>query len=841
MAMTTPAEAVPQLAWHALDPSTALSCLDSRPTGPPEPERVARRARVGRNEVRTRKPKRWPSELAESLTEPLQLLLIVVAILSGVFGEVADAAVIAAVIVVVAVVETTTEVRAARAIDALRALTAPTARLVTSSGVATVPAADLVPGDVIAVEAGDVVPADARILRAAGLRSDESTLTGEAQPISKSEQPVPLDTDLANRTSVIFAGTPVLAGDATAVVVATGDHSQLGAIGKLVADAKEPPTPLQIALGQLAKVILLFAIAASVVVPIVGILAGQPIHDMVLSGLTVAFATIPEELPILVVVLLAVGGRQLARRGALLRRLRAGEALGAVSVVVTDKTGTLTENRLTLAGITGTPEHVFAVAVAAQPSTGAGREPLEEQLAAAAHAAGVGPPGVQVAAYPFDPQRRLVSRVRRGRDGGLWLAASGAPEQVLSRCMLGPNQAAATGGEVQRLAEQGMRVIALADRDLEAVPADRDQAESGLSFAGLAWFTDPLRDGVPGAISELSTAGVQTIVVTGDHPATAAAIAAQAGLPPGHLVARGEQLMTMPDGNLDSLLTHGTVVARATPATKHRIVQRLQARGESVAVTGDGANDAPALAAADVGIALGRHGADLARAAAGLVLTDDAYPTVVAAVRAGRNISAQLRRAVAFYLGAKLALVIVLLVALAAGQPIPFTPVQIVLLEIFMDLGASVAFVAEPAAPHAMQRPPRPTGTRFLDQTARSALFTVAITLTIATLPSYLVLAHTDIGVARSAATLGWLAGHALIAWTLRTRPRLSWRDNPAFPAWACVATIVGLVITLTPAGHFLHLRPLTSTALAITAIGIAIAVLTAWAAERLLRLPQRL
>jgi P-type Ca2+ transporter type 2C len=829
--------------WHALDAETVLARLESGPDGLSEAERARRLAAHGPNlPAEQPKPEPWWEELGESVTEPLQLLLIAVAVLSAVFGELRDAIAIAAIIAAVAVTEAVTEVRAARSIDALRAMTAPTARLRRETTTLEVPAATIVPGDVLAVEAGDIVPADARVLGARGLRVDESTLTGEAAPAGKSEQPVPEPAGLAGRSGLLYAGTAVTAGEGHAVVVATGRDSELGKLGRLVAETREPPTPLQLAMSQLARAVLAAAIGASVLVPAVGLAAGQPWRDMLLAGLTVAFATVPEELPILITLLLALGGRQLPRHGALLRRLRAGETLGAVTTLVTDKTGTLTENRLGLASITGDRRAVLATAVASQPQRAARREPMEAELARAAAGAGITAGGDEVAAFPFDPGRQLVSRGRRASDGQIVLAVSGAPEAVLARCTLDAAARADVSATLARLTGDGRRVIGFARRLLSGVPADRDAAETGLEYLGLAAFTDPLRAGVPAAVTALTTAGVSTIVVTGDHPATAAAAAALAGLPAGQVIS-GADAGAMPDAELQASLRHGTVIARATPALKHRIVRLLQQRGEIVAVTGDGANDAPALAAANVGIALGRRGADLARAAAGMILTDDAYPTVTAAIAKGRNITAQLRRAVSFYLGAKLGLVTILVTALAAGLPIVFQPVQIVLLELFMDLGASVAFVAEPESPGAMRRPPRPPGTGFLDTSVLAAIITTAAALTIAVLPGYLLLGHSTatIGQARAAAVLAWLAAHALIAWTLRTQPGLPWRANPAFPAWALTALAAGLTLTLTPAGQLIGLQPLPLSWLPAVAGLVVLATLTALAAARAPLLARRL
>lgn len=830
-------------AWCALDTAAVLARTGSGPAGLTDAERARRLAAGGANLTEgPRKRESWLEELGEAVTEPLQLLLIAVAVLSAVFGQVRDAIAIGAVIAAVAVTETVTEVRASRAIEALREMTAPMARLIRRGRTAEVPAATLVPGDVLAVEAGDIVPADARVLSARGLRADESTLTGEAEPAGKTEHPVPEQTELAGRSSLLHAGTAVVAGEGTAIVVATGPRTELGRLGRLAADTREPPTPLQTGMRQLARAVLIAALAASILVPAVGLAAGQPWRQMLLAGLTVAFATVPEELPILVTLLLALGGRQLARQGALLRRLRAAETLGAVTTLVTDKTGTLTVNELHLDQITGNRDEVLAIALACQPPGPARREPMEAELARAAAGAAIPAPGDELAAFPFDPDRHLVSRARRAGDGGVLLAVAGAPEAVLARCAIQPASRTEVEVAVARLAARGMRVIAFASRSLAAIPVDRDAAEQDLHYAGLAAFTDPLREGVPAAVGTLTAAGVATIVVSGDLPVTAATAAVLAGLPVAEVIG-GSDAGAMPDGQLQDSLRHGTVIARATPALKHRIVRLLQARGEIVAVTGDGANDAPALAAANAGIALGRHGADLARAAAGVILTDDAYPTVTAAIARGRNITAQLRRAVAFYLGAKLALVTILVAALAAGWPIVFQPVHIVLLELFMDLGASVAFVAEPTAPTAMRRPPRPPGTGFLDASVITAIAATAGSLTLAVLPAYLILAGSGAttGQARAAAVLAWLAAHVLIAWMLRTQPGLSWKVNPAFPAWAAAALTAGIAAALTPAGRIIGLQPVPARWLPLVGGLVLAATFAAAAAARAPLLARRL
>src|SRR3954468_14909958 len=413
---------------HAEPPQAVWERTDSRPGGLTAAEVASRRGTVT---ARTEGGQAGVvlGELAESLAEPLMLLLIVVAVLSAIFGELRDAIAIFVVIVIIGAVEAIAEVRAKRALRALRDLSAPTA-LVRRAGVAhAVPVDALAIGDVLLVEAGSLVAADARVVVADGLAADESRLTGEPVPAAKGTEPVDADAPLAERSSLLHAGTAVLAGAGEAVVVALGDDTEIGRVGRLVADAKEPPTPLQRAMAELARYALVVAVAACVLVPLLGVLRGQPAREMLLDGLTLAFATIPEELPILVTALVALGGLRLAQQGVLLRRLRAAEAVGATTVLLADKTGTLTENRLLIEHIDGDRKHVLTVAAAAHGAAPA-RDPVDRALA---EAAGERPAIGRPARHPFDPVRRRESAVWREPDG-MWVAVKGAPEAVLDAC-----------------------------------------------------------------------------------------------------------------------------------------------------------------------------------------------------------------------------------------------------------------------------------------------------------------------------------------------------------------------------------------------------------------------
>ena len=812
------ADRAPVVPAHAETLAALWERTDSRPGGLTSEEVEERRGTVV---VRTERSQTMAvlGELVEAVVEPLQLLLVAVGVLSAIFGELRDAIAIFVVIALVSAVEAISEVRAKRALRALRNLSAPNALVRRAGTVATIPVEALVIGDVLLVEAGSVVAADARVVEADGLATDESRLTGEPVAAAKGPDPVAADVPLAERSSVLHAGSAVVSGAGEGLVVAVGPDTEIGRLGRLVAEAREPPTPLQRAMAELARAALIVAVTACLVVPLVGVLRGQPAREMLLDGLTLAFATIPEELPILVTVLVAIGGLRLAQQGVLLRRLRAAEAVGAITVLLADKTGTLTENRLRIERIYGDREHVLTVAAAAH-GTAAAQDPVDRALV---EAAGERTSSERPARNPFDPVRRRESAVWCEADGA-WVAVKGAPEAVLEACAMSEADRASVLERVGRLADDGLRVIAVAERRVAAIPGGAADAETDLAFVGLAAFHDPLRPGVGDAVAELAHAGVRTIVVSGDHPETVAATAREAGVNAPEVMHGGAPLDALDDDELAERLRGEAVIARATPEDKLRLVRVLQDRGEAVAVTGDGVNDAPALAAANVGIAMGARGTDLAREASDLVLVDDAYPTIVDAVEGGRGLASQLRRAVAFYLGAKIALVVVIAVPLAMGLPAPFHPVHIVILELFMDVGASVAFVSEPPAPGAMDHPPRDPARRFLDDTQLSAIALTAVALTAAVLPTFLFV-HAGWGtdMAIAAAVAGWLVANVAVAWTLRARPGLAWRSNVAFPAWALIAVASAVMLSLTAAGATLGVAPLTAGAAGIT-VGVAAA-----------------
>jgi Ca2+-transporting ATPase len=763
----------------------------------------------------------------EEVREPMIVLLLITGVLYGIWGELEDTLTIFVVILALVSAEVLNERRAKQAIDALIKLSEPTSPVIRGGQHREISAEQIVPGDVIAIEAGRRIPADARLTEAYGLAVDESALTGESVAVEKvSDLILPQSTPLAERRNLIFAGTTAVRGRGTAVVVAIGMNTEVGRVARLAREAEAPRTPLQKAMKELSQSLAWLAISFSVLIPWLGWALGrQPLRQMILTGLALAFSVIPEELPIIVTMVLALGGYRLSKRNAIIKHLQAVETLGAVTVIATDKTGTLTENRTEVSRVD--PEErrrkVLEIGVLCNDAfeTGQG-DPLETALLRSAREAGIDAAALRRSRhlrqdFTFDNTRKRMSVVYES-DGESWVTVKGAPEGVLSLCTsvwdaARPRQISETDRQAAlasaaQMANEGLRVVAFAERKTHRSALSQIQAECDLTFVGLAGFSDPPRPDVRQAIAACLTAGIRPLMVTGDHPSTAKAIAAQIDLDGGHCLLTGPELDAMTDEALKRSVADVSIYARTTPEQKLRIVRALQGCGEIVAATGDGINDAPALAAADVGIAMGQTGTDVAREAADMVLADDNFATIVHAIEEGRVSFENLRKGVRYYLACKAALISIALVPVLMGVPVPFAPIQIILMELFMDLAASAAFVAEPAEAGLMRQPPRDPKTKFLDRSMVLSMVAAAAGLFAAVCCVYLATWHSGAGLiaAQTMAFATWLLGHVFLAWNLRTEreplPRVGLFTNWVMVVWTMATVALLLVATLVPTGQ---------------------------------------
>ena len=554
------------------------------------------------------------------------------------------------------------------------------------------------PGDILVLAAGARLAADARVLRSMSLALDESALTGESFPKEKA----PNDD--------IFAGTIVVAGEAMAEVTATGARTRIGQMGQRLEELQPQKTPLQLAMKALAAKLVWVALGVSGVIVLIGMLRGADFRQMVLTGLALAFATIPEELPIITTMVLGLGSYVLSRHNFLVKRIRATETLGSATVIVTDKTGTLTESRMRVASVYPVRAEVRVIEHALGAVSPQSWDALDQALLEYAAGIGVTSAGGEILRLRHVGNgRRSRATIRREPAGavrsepaGIRLYLSGAPEEVFARCARVSNDMRQA---LTAEAGLGRRVIAVGTRALSSPEATGiwDKVERQLELSGLVSFADPPWPGVKETLARTAAAGIRTIMVTGDHPATAATIAREVGIPAQRTLT-GAELDQLSDEALAQVVGSVSIYARALPEHKLRLVRALQGMGEIVAVTGDGINDALALKAADVGIAMGIKGTDVAKESAEVVLADDNYVTIARGVFEGRKLFDNLHKGITFYLAVKAALIGIFLLPLLLGLPLPFLPIQIILLELFMDLGASAGFVSEPAEGSVYQR-----------------------------------------------------------------------------------------------------------------------------------------
>ncbi|MBS1169860.1 MAG: ATPase, type [Burkholderiaceae bacterium] len=738
------ADAAPLHAWHTLDTQELAKQLAVSPTTGLTLEEAAHRlAKHGENTIRERPPRPQWRMFFDQFNDFMILVLLAAALVSGIVGEAKDTMAIIIVVLLNAIIGFAQEVRAGRALAALKKMAAATAMVLRAGERQALSASDLVPGDIVLLEAGNVVPADLRLIETAQFKVDESLLTGEALTVEKHSNPLAsADLTLGDRINLAYKGTTATYGRAIGIVTATGMATELGKIASLLDSDDSAKTPLQRRLAMFGRHLGFTVLAVCAIVFAVGMLRGEKPVLMFLTAVSLAVAAIPEALPAVITVSLAMGARKMVRFNALIRSLPAVETLGSVTFICSDKTGTLTQNKMQVTELhaAGASLHEWSnpssqppwrnlfSALALSNDAGSSQnggmigDPTEIALYQAALEAGYDKTALVADAprlleLPFDSDRKRMTTFHR-HDGGAIAYTKGAPESVLPRCvsMLTPEGSQPIDRDAllvtaDRMAADGLRVLAIAERTWTTLPASAEEVnniESELVFIGLAGLIDPPRPEAQEAVELCQTAGITPVMITGDHAVTASVIARHIGiLNHNGRVVTGAQLAAMSDAELHEQIADIRVYARVDPAQKIRIVEALQSRGEFVAMTGDGVNDAPALKRANIGIAMGKGGTDVAREASSLVLLDDNFSTIVSAVREGRRIFDNIRKFIRYSMTGNVAKILVIFLAPFLGMPIPLLPIHILWINFLTDGLPGLALAAEPAERGIMRRPPR--------------------------------------------------------------------------------------------------------------------------------------
>ncbi|WP_353172656.1 HAD-IC family P-type ATPase [Paracandidimonas soli] len=755
-----PSPPSPETPWHAADAEQVLNQLSSNSQGLENTEAERRLGLYGPNALPAPRPTPVWLRFLRHFNNSLILFLLSAAVVAGLLGHYVDASVIVVVVTVNAIVGFIQEGKAEQALSALRSMLAPTARVLRAGERIAVDVETLVPGDILLLEAGDRVPADARLLRARGLRADESILTGESVPVEKSADPVSGEADLGGRTSMLYSGTLIASGQATAVVVATGARTQIGHIGALLGKVESLETPLLQQIGRFGRGFTFVALAAAAVLFVFAVLVRDYAWvDALMIVVALAVGVVPEGLPAVITITLAIGVRRMAARNAIVRRLPAVETLGATTVICSDKTGTLTRNEMTVRSVTsragmvtvsgggyapsGTlsaPEDDGSALAAARRIARIGLlcndakltefdgqwrvdgDPMEGALLAFAGKAGFDERTLLAELprrdeVPFDAAHRFMATLHADeKEGGALVCVKGAPEQMLALCAV---QASADGGPepldhdfwrsaIDAAAADGQRVLGFAWRRHAEMPQRFALEDVGdLVFAGIVGFIDPPREEAIRAVADCRAAGIQVKMITGDHAATAAAIAAQLHLADDIRVVTGQELDHVSDDELQTLALSASVFARTTPEHKLRIVRALQSCSHVVAMTGDGVNDAPSLKQADIGIAMGNKGTEAAKEASEMVLADDNFASIDAAVYEGRAVYDNIRKVVGWTVPTNGGEALAIVLALLAGWVLPMTAPQILWINMVLTVTLGLALAFEPPEPGIMRRPPR--------------------------------------------------------------------------------------------------------------------------------------
>lgn len=845
-----------------------LSKLDSDQKGISSMQAKERLSQHGPNQLEsTTKPSPLKIFIGK-FKDYMVLVLIFAAIISFIAGETTNAYVILGIVVLVAIIGFVQEYKAEKAMEALREMVAPEADVIRDGQMSTIPAADLVPGDVVFLEAGDKVPADGRILEVTSLQVIESSLTGESMPVEKLAQTLPEDIALADRKNMVFMGTIISQGNCRAIVTATGLGTELGRISGLMKQEQAEP-PLKIKLQQLAKRQALLVMVISAIVFILMFSRGLPVIDALIASIALAVAGIPEALPFIVTLALAFGTQAMAKKNAIIRRLPEVETLGSTTVICTDKTGTLTTGEMTLREIR-TYRKIEVTGAGYDPSgqfisQGAKLEPTEEDLArilkigvhannsAIERANGgwrvVGDPteGALIVAakkagildktrdgssrfieYPFDSERMRMTTVDEVHREGYIVSMKGAPEVVLSHCTktTTPNGTKTLTEEDRRsiladaddMAENALRVLALAWKPISNNdPVEVDCMESGLIFAGLTGMMDPPRKEVPEAIRVSKMAGIRTVMITGDHRLTARAIGKELGIGNGEVI-EGVQLDRMSSEDLREHIDDVSVFARVTAEHKVRIVEALKARGHIVAMTGDGVNDAPALTAADIGVAMGRTGTEVTKEASDMVIADDNFATIVSAIEEGRRIFDNIRKGTSYLLSVSFAELATIFFAVALGFPLPLLAAQILWINVVAEEFPAIGLALEPSHSDIMKRKPRDPKESMPSRPLMIYTLGIAAAIVAGTLGMYIITlqSNPDLSYARTVAFVGLGFFTVYNAYSSRSLQESVFRMNPlgnkTLLMGIAASILAILAVVYIPFMQFIfETRPLTS------------------------------
>ncbi len=783
-----------QVAWHSLPAEAAIERLRSNPQcGLSEPEVEQRSERYGLNQIERDNGTAWYTVLLRQFKDVLIAILAVAAVVSLSIGETLDACAIFAILLLNGLLGFVQEWRAERALMALQAMLTLRCRVLRGDSVIEIESTSLVPGDVVLIASGDRIPADLRLFEEQELEVDESALTGESLSVSKSATAVETDCPLAERTSMTWMGTAVTNGQGRGVVVATGASTEFGRIAELTRSVEHSQTPLQRRLAVLGKQLGLLALGLSSLVAVAGWLLGKPALEMFMTGISLAVSVVPEGLPAVVTVTLALGVKQMVRRRALPRRLQATETLGSATIILTDKTGTLTENEMTVSriwlpagdlSVTGTgyqPEGTIeasgvpvapdqrpdlaALLQAAATCNHAGihndngtwkrtGQPTEASLVVAAKKAKIERiAGPILHEFAFNSDRKRMTVVTQ--DGQQRSALSkGAPEVVIASCTrvldadteraLGENDRLRARRAYQEIARAGMRTIALASKSIDlSLAADDPGIESEMTLLGIVGIIDPARPEVRQAVQRATSAGIRVIMITGDAPETASAVAEKIDLQVGKVLT-GPDMDRLNDDELQQYLNRPVMIARATPEHKLRAARLLKDSGHVVGMTGDGVNDAPALKEADVGIAMGIRGTDVAREASDLVLMDDNFASIINAVEEGRREYDNIRKFVRYLLSSNIGEAVAIFLCILLQAPLILLPVQVLWINVVTDGFTAIALGLEPAEKDLMRRRPRPQNEPMLDRRGMTSILALGGYIGVATLAIFLLYLRSD-------------------------------------------------------------------------------------------------